>query len=66
MKSIVITPKSRSELELLSELLKRLNIDAAYINPEEKEDLGLKMLMRQADRKKTVSRSKVIRKLKSA
>lgn len=66
MKSIVITPKSRSELELLSELLKRLNIDAAYINPEEKEDLGLKVLMRQADRKKTVSRSKVIRKLKSA
>lgn len=66
MKSIVITPKSRSELELLSELLKRLNIDAAYINPEEKEDLGLKMLMRKADRKKTVSRSKVIRKLKSA
>ena len=66
MKSIVITPKSRSELELLSELLKRLNIDAAYINPEEKEDLGLKTLMRQANRKKTVSRSRVIRKLKSA
>ena len=66
MKSIVITPKSRSEMELLSELLKRLNIEAAYINPEEKEDLGLKILMRQADRKKSVSRTKVINKLKSA
>ncbi|MBE2278777.1 MAG: hypothetical protein J0M37_03510 [Ignavibacteria bacterium] len=66
MKSIVITPKTRTELDLLSALLKKLNIEAAYINPEEKEDLGLKILMRQSDRKKIVPKSKVIRKLKSA
>lgn len=66
MKSIVITPKTRSDLDLLSQLLKKLNIEAAYISSEEKEDLGLKILMRDADRKKTVSKNAVIRKLKSA
>ncbi len=66
MKSIVITPKTRSELELLSQLLKKLNIETAFISPEEKEDLGLKILMRGADRKKTVSKNSVIKKLKLA
>lgn len=53
-------------MELLSQLLKKLNIETAFISPEEKEDLGLKLLMREADRKKTVSKNSVIKKLKIA
>jgi len=64
--SIVITPKNKSELELLSNLLKKLKIDAAYLSDDEKEDLGLKLLMREADRTKKVSRARVMKKLRGA
>lgn len=63
MKSIIISPKSKEEMDLLSKLLKKLNVDAAYLSEDEKEDLGLKLLMREADRKKTVSRASVMKKL---
>lgn len=66
MKSIVITPKTRSELDLLSQLLKKLNIEASFISAEDREDFGLKILMREADRKKTISKNTIIKKLKSA
>ncbi len=33
------------------------------LTPEEKEDLGLLLLMQQADKEKTVSRSKVMKEL---
>lgn len=66
MKSIVITPKTRSEWTLLSKLLRKLKIDATYLTQEEKEDLGIKTLMREADRKKVVSKISVMKKLNSA
>jgi len=66
MKTILITPKNKSELKLLSKLLEKLKVDATYLSEEEKEDLGLKILMRQADRSKTVSRATVMKKLKTA
>lgn len=66
MKTIIISPKNKSELDLLSKLLKKLNIDASYMSEEEKEEIGLKMLMREANRKKTVSKSHIIKKLKTA
>jgi len=64
MTSIVITPKNKSELDLISNLLKKLKINASYLSEEEKEDLGVKILMKEADRTKTVSRDTVMKKLK--
>lgn len=66
MKTIILTPKSKSELAILSTFLKKVKIEATYLTEEEKEELGLKILMKEADRKKIVSRSTLIRKLKSA
>jgi hypothetical protein len=53
MTSIIITPKDKSELALVSNYLKKKNIDASIIADDSKEDLGLKILMKQADRTKT-------------
>jgi hypothetical protein len=65
MKTIILTPKNKTELANLSAFIKKFNIDASYLTEDEKDDIGLKMLMRESNRKKTVSRATVIRKLKS-
>ncbi len=65
MESIIITPKNKSELEFISELLKKMKVKAKFLSPEEKEDLGLIELMKESDRTKTISRSKIMRKLKN-
>ena len=64
MTSIVITPKNKSELDLISNLLKKLKINISFLSEEEKEDLGLKILMKEANRTKTVSRDTVMKKPK--
>ncbi|MDP2208642.1 MAG: hypothetical protein Q8K98_07690 [Bacteroidota bacterium] len=65
MKSIVISPKNDSELTFVSTLLKKLSIPTKVLSEEEIEDLGLSILMREADRNKKVSRETIMRKLKS-
>lgn len=65
MTSIVITPKDKLELNLVSKFLKKRKINASIISDDSKEDLGLKILMKEADRTKTVSRSTIMKKLKS-
>ena len=39
------------------------NIDMDSLSPDEKEDLGLLLLMQQGDARETVSRAKVIKEL---
>ncbi len=65
MTSIVITPKNKSELELISNLLKKLRIDASYLSDELKVDLGLKILMREVDRTKTATKVSIMKRLKT-
>ncbi len=65
MKSIVISPKNLTDMRFVSELLKKLSIPTKVLSDEEKEDLGLSMLMREVDRTKKVSRETIMRKLKS-
>jgi hypothetical protein len=65
MKTLVIRSKNPSEIKFLSSLLKKLGIDAKWMNAEEMEDYGMSVLMKQADRKKKVSRELVMKKLKS-
>jgi len=63
MKTLVIQSKSPSEIKFISNLLKKLGIDAKWMNAEEMEDYGMSILMKQADRKKKVSRDVVMKKL---
>lgn len=65
MKTVIIIPKTRSQDESLSDFLKKTKIDALYLNEQEKEDIGLKILMKEANRKKTVSRAAILNKLKT-
>ena len=60
MNSIILTPKTPEELAFLANLLKRLNVDIQVLSEEEKEDLGLAMMMRDVNRNEKVSRDEII------
>ena len=65
MKSIVITPKDSKELKLIYELLKKMGISSTILSEEEKEDAGLLMLMKEADKSEIVSRKEIVDKLQN-
>ena len=63
MNSILVQPKNEEEMQLVSDLLDKMRISNKILTKEEREDIGLVMLMKQADRSKKVSRSKIMAKL---
>jgi hypothetical protein len=63
MSYIVINPKSSEELKFISELLKKLGVKSKVLSDEDSEDLGLALLMREADRTETVSEEEIMSKL---
>ena len=63
MKSLLVTPSSNEDLALLTALLKKMSIEARVLSDEEKEDLGLGLMMREAKNSPRVSRDAVMRKL---
>jgi hypothetical protein len=65
MEPIVLTPRTRKEHEFIKQLLTKLKIESRPLTREEREDLGMAQLMRNADRTKKVSRALVINRLKS-
>lgn len=65
MKSIVITPKSQSELKFVSELLGKLGISSKVLSEETKEDIGLSILMNEAKTDELVSEKEIMDKLNS-
>lgn len=64
MESILITPKNRSDLKFIYELLNKLKLSPKVLSENDKEDLGLSLLMKEVDRTKKVSRDTVMKKLK--
>ena len=64
METFIVTPKSRAETKILSDLLHKLNITFKVITDEEKEDIGLGMKIKEADREKKVSRAEIMKALK--
>ncbi|MEX8547960.1 MAG: hypothetical protein V5804_10205 [Mucilaginibacter sp.] len=64
MESIIISPKNKSEFELLTQLLSKMKVTAKVISEEDKEDLGLGILMREADRTQKVSKETIMETLK--
>jgi hypothetical protein len=65
MESIVISPKTKDEAKIITDLLEKLNISSKVISDEEKEDMGLLMMMKEADREEKVSGEEVMKKLNS-
>lgn len=63
MESLVITPKNKTELQFLTDLFKRMNVEARFLTDEQKEDLGMIQLLKEADRSKKVPRQKIMKKL---
>lgn len=63
MKSVVITPKNKRELDFVSQLLEKLNISSRELSLEEMEDIGMTQLMHETDRSKKVSREQIMKKL---
>jgi hypothetical protein len=65
MESVIITPRNKKELQFVSDLLTKLGISSKKLSIEEKEDFGLALLMKDADRSKKVSEELILKKLKS-
>jgi len=64
MESVIITPRNKKESQFLTDLLGKLGIANKKLSITEKEDLGLAILMQEADRSKKVSEKIIMRKLK--
>ncbi len=63
MAAILIKSNSPSNLQLLSELVKKLGDTVIELNADELEDLALGSLMQKARTGKNVSRNSVMKKL---
>jgi hypothetical protein len=59
---LIVTTKNKTELQFVSDILKKMRIATKILTDEEQEEIGLIRLMKQTDRTKTVSRSKIISK----
>lgn len=65
MNSIVISPKDPNEFQFLKSLLEKLGVKSKVLSDEDMEDLGMAVLMKDADRSDHVSEAEVLNKLKS-
>jgi hypothetical protein len=66
MNTLVVQAKDKSELKLVTDILRKMRINSKVLKSEDLEDMGLVKLMKQADRKQTVSREDVMEKLGNA
>ncbi|WP_299289441.1 hypothetical protein [uncultured Mucilaginibacter sp.] len=64
MESIIISPKNKAEFELLTQLFSKMKVTAKVISEEDKEELGLSVLMKEADRTQKVSKETIMETLK--
>lgn len=64
MSSIVVSPKNPNEFQFLSELLKKLGADVKVLSDEDMEDIGLSILLKEADRSEVASEEEVLSNLK--
>lgn len=66
MNSLVITPKSKSDMKLITDLMKKMNVEVKVLTPEEREDAGLLLLMKEAEGSSHVSRASIMKKLNAS
>jgi hypothetical protein len=63
MDALIIKSDNRSDLELLKKLVNKMGLQSKSLSEEDIEDIGLAIMMKKADRSKTISREKVFKKL---
>lgn len=63
METLIVTVKDKQEMPLVSDILKKMRINAKQLTKEDREDLGLSKLMKQANRSEKVSREQVMKSL---
>lgn len=63
MNSLIVTPASEAEWQLLTSFLAATKIAAKSLSEEEAEDFGLGLLMQEAQESPMVSRESVMRAL---
>lgn len=63
METLIVTLKDKHEMQLVSDMLKKMRINAIKLSAEEREDIGLAKLMKQANRSEKVSRELVMKSL---
>ncbi len=56
METLVVTLKDKQEMQLVSDVLKKMRINTKHLTKEDREDLGLSKLMKQVNRSEKVSR----------
>ena len=66
MNTLIVQTKDKSELKLVTDILRKMRINSKVVKSEDLEDMGLARLMKQADRKQTVSREEIMEKLGNA
>jgi hypothetical protein len=59
-----VTVKDKNEMQLVSDMLKKMKISTKKMSDEEREDIGLSKLMRQVNRSEKVSRDQVMKSLR--
>jgi hypothetical protein len=63
-RTLVISMDNGEDYFFLESLLKKLGIKSKLLTDEEREDIGLAMMMKEVDPTKTVSYEKVMKKLR--
>ncbi len=64
MDTILVSPKDTQEFQLISDLFSKMKIKTKVLSSEEKEDLYLGELMKEADRSQKVSIETIMKKLR--
>lgn len=65
MTTLLVTPKNNTELKFIEELLHKMGVATKPLSDDEKEEMGLAFLMKQANRNHKVSRETIMKKLKT-
>lgn len=63
MEALVIKSENKKDLTKLKKLINEMGMKSTTLSNDEMEDLGLSMLMKEADRNETVSREEILKKL---
>jgi hypothetical protein len=66
VKSLVINPKDNTELRFITEVLKNLGIESAFVSEGELEDRILSKLLKKTYQTQKTSRSEIMRKLSTS
>lgn len=64
MNSIIITPKSKSDITILKALAKKMGFDVAILSHEQKEEAGFLLAMLEARKSKLVPKSAILKTLR--